>query len=178
MKFLKVLKHIGIIAAGVILIIGVPLWCTGYITSLFSDEADVVSGASLIIDRPSGEFVVLINKKLHTNKENLEKWVKYFSGTEGDEILIIFEDISCSVAEGDVTGLNMAESFQSRLGTSSTGLNQMEIEQSEASLLVSRADYGKFDVIIMSKEFADAYSLDTAYGSDVEVVELSGEVSK
>ena len=156
------------------MVIGVPLWCTGYITSLFSSDADIVSSASVIVDQPSGEFVVLINKAIHTNEENLEKWVKYFSGDDDDEILIIFEDISCSVAEGDATGVNMAESFQSRLGTSSTGLNQMEIEEADATLLASRADNGKFDVIIMSKEYADAYNLQTAYTDNVEVVEIRG----
>ena len=168
MKFLRVLRHIGIIAAGVILMIGVPLWCTGYITSLFSDSADVVSSASVVLDQPSGEFVVLINKELHKNQENLDKWIKFFSGDVAeDEILVIFEDVSCSVAETDSTGVDLAESFRSQLPE-----NQMQVKQEDVTLVASRADNGFFDILVMSKEFADAYSLETAYGDNVQVINV------
>ena len=160
--------HILITAAGVILITGVPLYCTGYITSLISGSADSVAGASLVLDQPSGEYIVMINKKLRADEETLNDWVRFFSNSVGeDELLVIFEDIACSVAQADAAGSDMAESFQSRLPE-----NQMKINKEDATLIMSRADQGLFDVIIMSREFADIYHAETAFNENVEVVEL------
>lgn len=157
-------------AAAVILALGIPLWCTGYISALMSGDTDAVTSASVVLDEPSGDFVLLINKDIHTDEDTLRDWVRFFSGDipEG-ELIIIFEDASCSVASSDATGVEMAESLRSQLPE-----NQLAVREEEASLLVSRADAGLFDMLLMSREFAENYHLETAYRENVEVVEISG----
>ena len=164
MTILKIIRHIGIIIASLIVLLGVPLWCTGYISSLFSDDPDAVASASVILDQPSGSYIVLINKNLHKDEENLEDWVTFFST---GYILYIFEDLSCSAASADLAGIEMAKSFQSKLPE-----HQMQLETEDSTLLLSRADEGLFDIIIMSKEFADNYHSDTAYTDSVIVIEI------
>ena len=88
----------------------------------------------------------------------------------GEEVSVIFEDISCSVATGDTGGQELARSFQSRLPE-----NQMRIQTEDVTLLLSRADHGKFDVIVLSKEFADSYAAETAYQDNVDVIVLRDE---
>lgn len=165
MKAAGVLKHIGIVAAGVFLILVLPLLCTGNASSLFSDSVDATTGASVVLDAPSGEYVVLINRELHTDGDNLAEWIKFFNG---EDILYIFEDVSCSVASTDTAGADMADSYRSRLPE-----NQMVIMSEDPVLLLSRADEGLFDIIVMSAEFAEAYNAYTAYSDTVEVIEVS-----
>lgn len=164
MKAANVLKHAGIVIAGILIIAGIPFVCLGGIGKLSSQNTDVVSSASLIIDQPSGEYVVLINKTLHQDKDNFNAWVEFFSGGESS---VIFEDIACSVSRNDPDGLEAAESFQSRLPE-----NQMTIYPEETTLLMSRFDEGLFDIIIMSKEIEEAYHAETGYTADVEHIEL------
>lgn len=169
MKFLHVLKHIAVIAAGVIVLIGVPLLCTGYLTSLITGNTDVISSASVVLDAPSGDFVILINKDFHDDTEALDDWTRFFSGSYSeDELLIIFEDISCSVARTDAPGAEMAESFRSKLPE-----NQMLVKREDVTLLCSRADHGLFDMILMSREFADQYHVETAVTDNVQLIEVS-----
>lgn len=170
MIFQKILKHFGIIAASLVLLLGVPLVCTGKAGSLFSGDLDAVSSASIILDQPSGNYIILINRELHQDEDNLDQWITFFSG---GEILYIFEDISCSVANADLSGLELAKSFQSKLPE-----NQMQIITEDATLLMSRADEGLYDIIIMSAEFAETYSAQTAYGDDDEVVEFVKEADE
>lgn len=170
MIFQKILKHFGIIAASLVLLLGVPLVCTGKAGSLFSGDLDAVSSASIILDQPSGNYIILINRELHQDEDNLDQWITFFSG---GEILYIFEDISCSVANADLSGLELAKSFQSKLPE-----NQMQVITEDATLLMSRADEGLYDIIIMSAEFAETYSAQTAYGDDDEVVEFVKEADE
>ena len=106
-------------------------------------------------------------KKLHENKDNLDQWITFFSG--GD-ILYIFEDISAEFPQGDMGALELALSFQSRLPE-----NQMKVREEDSVLLMSRADEGKYDIIIMSQEFADIYNAQTAMNDYCEVVRYSKE---
>lgn len=171
MGFLKVLKHIGIVLAGLIVIIGIPLLATGYIGALFSGSLDAVSSASVVLDQPSGDFLVLINRDFHTDEETLNDWISFFSAgaEEGGDLPIIFEDIAASVAIADPAGAEMADSLRSQLPE-----NQMKVTKEDATLLMSRADKGLFDIIIMSSEFAEGYHAETAYEnkSNVQVVEI------
>lgn len=159
-----ILKHAGIVAGGVFLIIVLPLLCTGNAAALYSD-VDAVTSSTVVLDAPSGSYVVLINRELHTDEDNLAEWVNFFSG--GD-ILYIFEDVSCSVASSDAAGIDMAQSYQSRLPE-----NQMVVKTEDPTLLLSRADAGLFDIIVMSREFAEAYTASTAYSDSVIVIEVS-----
>ena len=166
MKMLQVIKHICIIWCGAFLILGLPFLGSDYFQRRAAG-ADAVSGASVQVEKPSGEYVVLLNRALHQNTDYLEQWQLFF---RGEEVSVIFEDISCSVATGDTGGQELARSFQSRLPE-----NQMRIQTEDVTLLLSRADHGKFDVIVLSKEFADSYAAETAYQDNVDVIVLRDE---
>ena len=73
----------------------------------------------------------------------------------------MFEDIICCVAENDTAGYTMAQSFQSRLPE-----NQMVIHKEDGTLMMSKADIGRYDIIIMSKEAAKMSNVDTLEGRD------------
>lgn len=165
MKALDVLKHGAITLLGLALLFGTPFFAMGLYKTA-GDDVDAVSSASVILDAPSCEYVVLINRNLHTNAEKLDQWITFFSGGDAG---VIFEDISCAVADGDAGGADMARSLQSRLPE-----NQMRIQKENGTLLLSRADFGKFDVILLSQEYAQATDAATAYGENVEVVHISG----
>ena len=159
-------RHVLIVAAGAVLLLGVPLARTGAF-SRGAEEADAVSSASLILDAPSGEFQILINRALHTDPEALDEWVRFFGGDE--DAGIVFEDISCSTAIGDAGALELAKSLQSRLPE-----NQMQIRTEDPTLLLSRAEAGRFDILIVSQEYADIFHAETVYGDEVEVVLSEG----
>jgi hypothetical protein len=133
---------------------------------MIKGTVDTVSSASVIIDQPSGNYIVLINQTLHTNQDNLNTWVRFFSG---EEISYLFEDISCSVASGDSGALTMAQSFQSRLPE-----KQMSVQTENATLLMSRADCGKYDIIILSKEFAETYDMTTMDSESTVRIDVTG----
>ena len=95
------------------------------------------------------EYRVYINREKHEAAGTLPAWEGFFRGEDGD---FVFENILCYVGNGDGSGLGMARSFQSVLPE-----NQMEIRQMDMPLMLSRADHGKFDVLVLSKEMADAF---------------------
>ena len=164
MKIIHIFKHTGIILASVIILLGVPLWASGSLHSLFSGNTDAVSSASVILDQPSGNYVVMINKNMHTDTDKLNDWVSFFSG--GD-VLYIFEDICAGCALGDAGGIEMAESFRSRLPE-----NQMKARSEDVTLLLSRADADLYDIIILSEEFAHTYHAETALNDSCVLIEL------
>jgi hypothetical protein len=167
MKIKNCLKHTGIVLAGILLLPGIPFLSTNYFKTLLKGNTDAVTSASVIIDQPSGEYIVLVNKNLHTDNENLNTWIRFF---QGEEISFLFEDISCSVIKGDAGALNTARSFQSRLPE-----KQMKIRQEDATLLMSRADNGKYDIIILSKEYANSYDATTAEGENTTLINIVSE---
>jgi hypothetical protein len=167
MRIINILKHTGIVLAGVLLLLGVPFLTTDYFKSLINGDVDVVSSASVIIAQPSGEYIVLINRDMHTDEDNLNTWIAFFSG---EEISYLFEDISCSVIKGDEGALTMARSFQSRLPE-----KQMSVRTEDASLLMSRADNGLYDIIIISKEYAENYDATTAEGENTTLINVISE---
>ncbi|MBQ9030994.1 MAG: hypothetical protein IJ106_06010 [Parasporobacterium sp.] len=167
MKILSAVRHTGIILAGVFLLLGVPLLCSGGWNRLFSGDPDAVSSASVILDKPSGRYVMLINRDFHPDTATLDDWITFF---EGGEILYIFEDIAVSVAEIDAGGIELANSFRSKLPE-----NQMQVKKEDITLLLSRADHGLYDMILLSEEIARAYHAETAYLPFCEVVYISTE---
>jgi hypothetical protein len=170
MRIKKVFMHTGIVLAGVLLLLGIPFFATDYFKTLLNEDMDAITSASVTIDQPSGEYIVLINQNMHDNQENLNTWIQFFSG---EEISYLFEDISCSVAVGDTGALTMAQSFQSRLPE-----KQMSIQTEDATLLMSRADNGKYDIIIISKEYAESYDIATAYGENTRLINIVSEGNK
>lgn len=130
--------------------VGAPFVLSGGMTLLGNAQGvDAVSGATEILDQPSGSFYVVINKDLHADQDNLKKWQDFFSGQDST---YIFEDISSVVAKGDLTALELAESFQSQLPE-----HQMTIRVEDPILMLSKGKHGRFDIIIISKEYSQAY---------------------
>ncbi|MBF1023372.1 MAG: hypothetical protein HXK85_09950, partial [Lachnospiraceae bacterium] len=85
---------------------------------------------------------------LHTDQKKREQWVDFF---QGKDVSFIFEDLSCSVARADSEAVDMAKIFQSRMPQ-----NQMKLVLEDTAMLRSRVQAGKYDVVLVSKEFCDA----------------------
>ena len=165
---MKILRHIIVTASGVLLILGVPFFTSDYFKGIASGSgADAVSGASVVVDQPSGNYTVLINLEKHTDKDNLILWEDFF---EGRDVSFIFEDIKCTAAKSDTGGIQLAENYMTRLPE-----NQMVLKTEDPTLMLSKAEYGKFDIIVMSDEIAALYSADTLYNEDnIEVLHVKG----
>lgn len=159
----KIVRHLAVLTTGAVLIFGLPLFSYGHLP-VWYQGADAVSGASVILAQPSGDYVVYINRGLHSKAGSLETWENFFSG--GD-FTYSFEDIVCSVPQSDTGAMDMAESYQSRLPE-----NQMRVQAEDMTLLLSRLENGKFDVAILSKEAADAG--DVRPGADTRVITVKG----
>ncbi|MBR1751248.1 MAG: hypothetical protein IJ740_10295 [Ruminococcus sp.] len=145
----SIIRHTLVTAAALSLMLGLPYFTSDYYKAKSGSE-DAVAAATQAIDSPSGKFVVLVNKQLHTNSANLSVWQDFFENGESDDIYSVFEDITCYVSSSDPTGLDMAKSFQSRLPE-----NQMKIKTEDTLLMLSKAENGKYDIIIMSSEMYD-----------------------
>jgi hypothetical protein len=159
-----IIRHMGIVLAGVLILLGIPFFTTDYCKNLLQGDPDAVTSASVIIAQPSGEYLVFINSTFHTDAENLNTWVDFF---DGKEISYLFEDISCSVISADSGALEMARSFQSRLPE-----KQMTIQTEDATLLASRIDNNKYDIVILSKEFANSYGVGEYFEQDMDSVTM------
>ena len=145
----KVLGHIGLTALMLAVLVGLPMW--KYIGSVSPGQTvDAASGATIALpDKPSGDFIVLINTARHS--DTLGDWGAFF---RSEDFPVIFEDISCMVAQGDASGQQMAERFQAQLPE-----NQMMLREENPTLLVSKAEAGYIDVAVFSREMADALEL-------------------
>lgn len=163
---MKYFRHIIIVISLLVLLVGIPVYATGYVQRKLSG-VDSISSASVIIEQPSGEYVVLINKDYHHNADNLDTWCKFF---RGEEIDYLFEDISLVVADNDSAGIELSKSFQSRLPE-----NQMSIRTEDATLMLSKAYYGKFDVLLMSKEIFEAFHGEGYVNADTTVIIEAGD---
>lgn len=134
------------------LILGTPLLSSDVFAAWMNDT-DAVSSATNVIEAPSGEFVVLINRERHEKSGTLETWRTFFSG--GD-IGVVFEDLDCIVIRGDEAGLDAAESYRLRLPE-----NQMRVRSEDGVLALSKAEYGRYDIMIMSAEAASSFGAET-----------------
>ncbi len=143
----RIVRHTLTVLLALFLLVGVSVYRTGYIQKRLS-ASDAVSSATAVIEQPSGAYVVWINRRRHPDAKNLATWEDFFKGRE---IGILFEDISCMVAETDAVGLELAKSFQSRLPE-----NQMSIHKDDVILMRSKADHGLYDVMLISKEVYEA----------------------
>ena len=150
----RIVEHIVFILAGLCALFVVPImYCRENIMAFFSQNPqDAVSSASYVVpDQPSGEFFIFVNKQRHP--DTLEEWTDFFCDRP---VGVIFEDIRCITIDQDVSGRQLAERYQARLAQ-----NQMQNESQDGLLAVSKAQWGWYDVMIVSKEFADYYSFST-----------------
>ena len=133
----------------------------GYINRS-SDSPDAVSSATaqpVSAGDMSGKYMVFINRGLHDKAGTTGDWEKFFSFS--DDVPLIMEDITCKVAQFDSEGLDTARKYQARLPE-----NQMKIEQEAGVMLLSKAELGRFDVMIMSEAAAKSYSAQTLYDKE------------
>lgn len=143
----KALAHSATIVALLLAFFVAPVMRHVDVVGLLSG-VDLTSSATTIQAAPSGRFLILINRDLHPDDEVLNTWVDFF---EGKDVPLIWEDISCVALEGDLAGIDMAGSLQSRLPE-----NQMSLRTEQAALALSKAEHGRFDVLVMSEEVAEA----------------------
>ncbi len=140
----------------------------GYI-NLNSDSPDAVSSAtsqSVSAGDMKGKWVVLVNRALHDKAGTTADWQKFFTFSEN--VPLIMEDVTCKVAEHDFDGLETAKKYQARLPE-----NQMKIVQEAGTMLISKAELLRFDVIILSEAAASTYSAQTLYGrNDVLTIKM------
>ena len=161
---MKVLRHIAVCTAGIALLVVLPFALAGGF-SMFSEGADAVSSASVVIEKPSGNYIVLINRDRHSESD-MPAWREFFSG--GD-FSIIFDDITCVTLDGDAGALILARSFMSRLPE-----NQMTVKSGEAVITLSKADNGRFDVLIVSDEAAEKFGISSVYcDKNVEIIRVN-----
>lgn len=133
-------------AAAFILCIALPAWLFTDVPDRLAGGADAVSGASVEIpDQPSGTCLILIRNDLHAG--TIGEWTDFFSEKP---VGVIMEDLHCFVDQADPTGQEMARRYMLRLAE-----NQMTVTRENGTLLVSKAENGLFDVIVLSKEMAD-----------------------
>ncbi|MBR6873415.1 MAG: hypothetical protein IKN17_07940 [Ruminococcus sp.] len=163
---MRAVRHIVSVTFSLFLMLGLPFITSDSFERLISPDPDAVTSASVITDAPSGEFIVFINRSSHPNKDNLAKWHDFFSG---QEVSFILEDITCCTAASDPLGKKLAENYRSRLPE-----NQMTLRTEDAVLMLSKADHGKFDVIVMSAEAAEAYGGESVSSGDVDVIRIKG----
>lgn len=126
---------------------------------LSTDSPDAVSSAtskSITADDMEGKWVVFLNRELHDKSGTTADWEKFFSFDENTPL--IMEDITCKVADYDVEGKKIAENYQARLPE-----NQMKIKSEAGVMLLSKAELGRFDVLILSESAAKTYSAETLY---------------
>ena len=165
---MKPLNHGEIIAASLLVFLGIPsFYYAKDLQALYGGgDTDAVAGASLEIpDQPSGEYVVLLNRERH--EKALQEWTDFF---QEKPVGVIFEDLECITAAGDASGRQMAERYQARLAE-----NQMTLREENSLLAASKAQWGVCDVMVFSKEMADALQLDTVYDNpELCVIPVTG----
>ena len=157
-----VIKHTLIAAAVLAITVVLPFSLNRSI--FFGGNTDAVAQATAVIpDEPSGEHIVLINKRLHS--DSLDEWISFFND---EEFAVIFDDIKCTAAMGDNSGIQLAERFMAQLPE-----NQMTLRTEDPTLLISKAEKGYIDTAVFSKEMADALKL-SIKSDDIAVVYIHG----
>ena len=164
---MRAVKHFTVCAVSILLLAVVPFALAGGFGKL-SGDADAVSSASVLIDKPSGSYIVLINRDRHKNESDLAAWHEFFSGGDSG---VIFDDIGCVTLQGDAGALELASSFMSRLPE-----NQMKVTSSDPVLTLSKAETGRFDMMIVSAEAAERYGISGIYdGKNVDVINVEDD---
>ena len=80
-------------------------------------------------------------------------------------------DVDCRVAQSDTSAMQLARRYQLRLPE-----NQMQLKAENGLLLISKAEVGLFDAIVMSKEMAERYQVATlSQQPDILFFSVKGE---
>lgn len=163
------MKHFFFTLILLFVLLGIPalLWGDWSAVLPRGNSVDAVSGASLDVpDQPSGNFYIFMNTAYR--HETLSEWRDFF---EERPVGVIFEDISCLVPSFDAAGIQLAERYQARLAE-----NQMSFRTEETALLTSKIEAGIFDVVILSREAAEALKLQKVFSdSTIMTVVIEGK---
>lgn len=161
---MRIVAHIACVVALLAVFLGVPVWLGSVdVTALFSGDVDLVSSATTIQDAPSGTYTIYLNRNLHEDDEVRALWLDFLAGKD---VPLIMEDASCVAVAGDASGVEMANSLASRLPA-----NQMKVRTEDGVLALSKAEAGRFDMLVMSDEAAASLGASTLEDLDfVEVV--------
>ncbi len=170
MKAGKIILHILICLAAVCLILGIPFWALGGFHLLFSSQNDAVTSASMLLSNPNqvdGSFVVLINRDARKDEKTLALWADFFTGRDDP---LIMEDITVMIADNDTNAISLGENLQARLPE-----NQMKIKKTNGLMMLSMAQAGRFDIVLLSDAAAEAFTASTVYDMEnVEVLHIKG----
>mgnify|MGYP007070019743 CR=1 FL=1 len=163
MKLLLKFLHIAADILIVFLLIGVPV--LRYCDIKVSGNYDAVSSASVVLpDSPSGEFLIFINKDYH--EDTYAQWEDFFTG---ENMSVIFDDVSCLVPKSDKTGIEFANRYMAILPE-----NQMSVRMEDSTLIASKITEGYLDIVIMSEEMADILKTDdTSVPDNIVVIKVS-----
>lgn len=162
MKAVRILVHTVISLLVTFLCIGVPALVL--FAPFGGEETDAVTSASVKLpDKPSGDYLVLLNRSLH--EETLGEWEAFF---RDGELNVIFDDINCLAADSDIPALQMADRFKAQLPE-----NQMHLRTENVMLLVSKAENGCIDAAVFSQEMADMMKL-SVEREDILVIRVKG----
>ena len=82
----------------------------------------------------------------------------FFSGRNADAIM---GGVQCAVAAGDAGGLRLAQWYQARLSE-----DQITVKAVNGLLLRSKTEYRLFDAVVLSREMAEAYGLESVFQDD------------
>ena len=136
-----------------------------------NSDSDVNAGATIPLpDVPSGEFLILMKSSKH--QENISDWETFFLYSDREYVPVIFDDITCSIADSDFSARELGTRYQAYLP-----VNQMKIKYENATLLVSKVEQGYFDVAIFSLEVANYLKLkDGSLIDDVAIFNYKGEI--
>ena len=159
---MKVLRHFCAVALGLLLCLGVP--AAVYLPA--AGFADAVSGATVPVpEQPSGEFVVILNRQKHP--DTAEQWSDFFLEKP---VGVIMEDLHCLTAAGDAAGNELARRYLARLAE-----HQMTLRVENGLLVVSRAEKGRYDAIVLSREAAEAFDYSAVCARpEALVIEIGG----
>ena len=163
---MKVLKHVLAVPLALFLLLGVPALRYVDVAALWrGEDADAVSQATVELpDTPSGDFVVFLNRTKHAG--TLEQWGNFFAEKDYG---ILLEDVRCMVISGDPTAGQLAERYQARLVK-----DQMTVRRENGVMVASRLGSGVYDMVIVSREMAEAWQLTDSAPPDAAVVVVEG----
>ena len=150
---MRIGRHIIVVAAALLLLLGLPL--------------AVLRNTAQQSDGGSGEFVVLINRELHPDDKEIGKLEKLFADGQADGLDT--DGIKFAVSPEDAAGLAFAERLLKPDDTAA-------LTGDDTALMLSKAENGLFDVIVMSKELADSSKAETvAKKTNAEMLCVKGE---
>ena len=164
---MKVWKHAAVFLAAIAILLGIPaLLCVDF--RAVGSGADAVSSASVNMpDVPSGEFVIYLSKENHS--DSLNQWAAFF---REEDYGILLEDVHCLVANGDAAAIQLAERYQGRLVK-----DQMAVREDDGILVASRLAHGICDMVVASREMAEAIGLPKDGSDAIAVFRIQGDAS-